>query len=148
MDPPKAPSQALFGWDYRPGADEIAVGKGHNYWTLISALEGPRGPEMLAVYEGRSEKHLKRFWRWFGKERAAQVTHAAIDMCRAADDSFRAHRSRNSQIIYDKFHVVRHLDEALNAVRKSELRKALGCFRKTLSGKKFVLLARIRSKAR
>ena len=31
------------------GADEIAVGKGQNYWTMISALEGPRGPELLSV---------------------------------------------------------------------------------------------------
>lgn len=38
------------------GMDEIGVGKGHKYWTLISALDGPRGPELLNVVEGRSEK--------------------------------------------------------------------------------------------
>jgi transposase len=42
------------------GVDEIAVGKGHKYWTLVSALEGPRGPELLHIVEGRSEKRLKR----------------------------------------------------------------------------------------
>jgi transposase len=131
------------------GMDEIAVGKGHNYWTLVSALEGPRGPEMLNVVEGRSEKRLKRFWRWFGKDRAALITHAVIDMCRAFENSLRAHCRRKvgdevrvAQLIYDKFHVLRHLNEALNTVRKAELRKALGRFKKTLSGKKFVLLAR------
>lgn len=40
------------------GVDEIAVGKGHQNWTVISALEGPRGPEMLQVVEGRREKDL------------------------------------------------------------------------------------------
>lgn len=140
------------------GMDEIAVGKGHNYWTLVSALEGPRGPEMLNVVEGRSEKKLKRFWRWFGKERAAQITHAVIDMCRAFEKSIRAHCRKKvgeqvcvAQIIYDKFHVIRHLNEALNTIRKAELNKALGRFKKTLSGKKFVLLkrkARVRGKAR
>jgi len=131
------------------GMDEIAVGKGHAYWTLVSALEGPRGPEMLNVVEGRSEKRLKRFWRWFGKDRAALITHAVIDMCRAFETSLRAHcrrkvgdEVRGAQIIYDKFHVLRHLNDALNTVRKAELRKALGRFKKTLSGKKFVLLAR------
>lgn len=124
------------------GADEIAVGKGHQSWTMFSALEGPRGPEMLYVVEGRSEKHLKPFWRWFGKERAAQITHAVIDMGRAFENSLRVHCRKDLKIIYDKFHVVRHLNEALNAVRKAELRKALGRFKKTLSGKKFVLLAR------
>lgn len=124
------------------GMDEIAVGKGHKYWTLVSSLEGPRGPEMLHIVEGRSEKRLKRFWRWFGKERAAQITHAVIDMCRAFEKSIRAHCSQEIQIIYDKFHVLRHLNEALNTARKAELRKGLGHFKKTLSGKKFILLAR------
>ena len=124
------------------GMDEIAVGKGHKYWTLISALEGPRGPELLNIVEGRSEKRLKPFWRWFGKERAAEITHGVIDMCRAFEKSIRANCSQQVQIIYDKFHVLRHLNEALNTVRKDELRKGLGRFKKTLSGKKFVLLAR------
>jgi transposase len=132
------------------GVDEIGVGKGHHYWTLVSALEGPRGPELLYIVEGRSEKRLKRFWRWFGKERAARVTHAVMDMCKAFAKSFRAH-CPEVKIIYDKFHVVRHLNNALNEVRKAELRGALGRFRKTLSGKKFVLMARrsrVRGKAR
>ena len=129
------------------GMDEIAVGKGHKYWTLVSALEGPRGPELLNIVEGRSQKRLKRFWCWFGKERATRITHAVIDMCRAFEKSIRAHCRPEVQIIYDKFHVLRHLNEALNTVRKTELRKSLGHFKKTLSGKKFVLLAR-RSRVR
>ena len=124
------------------GMDEIAVGKGHNFWTLVSALEGPRGPEMLNIVEGRSEKRLKRFWRWFGTERAAEITHAVIDMCQAFEKSIRAHCSRDIQIIYDKFHVLRHLNEALNMVRKAELRNGLGRFKKSLAGKKFILLTR------
>ncbi len=123
------------------GVDEIGVGKGHNYWTLISALEGPRGPEMLYIVEGRSEKKLKKFWRWFGKARAALVTHAVMDMCKAFFNSFSAHCPQ-AKIIFDKFHVVRHLNDALNAVRKAELGRALGRFKQTLSGKKFVLMAR------
>lgn len=132
------------------GVDEIGVGKGHNYWTLFSALEGPRGPEMLYIVEGRSEKKLKRFWRWFGKDRAGLITHAVMDMCKAFANSFRKH-CVGVRIIYDKFHVVRHLNNALNEVRKAELRNALGRFKKTLSGKKFVLMARrarVRGKAR
>jgi transposase len=71
-------------------------------------------------------------------------------MYRAFENSFRKHCA-GVAIIYDKFHVMRHLNNALNAVRKEELRCALGRFKKTLSGKKFVLLkrrARVRGKAR
>lgn len=132
------------------GADEIAVGKGQTYWTMISALEGPRGCEMLQVVEGRREKDLNRFWKWFGKKHTMSVTHAVIDMWKPFIRSFKAH-CLGIQIIYDKFHVIRHLLEALNEVRKAELRKAAGRFKDLLAGKKFILLSRqahIRGKAR
>ena len=132
------------------GADEISVGKGQTYLTMISALEGPRGPELLNVVEGRKERHLKRFWRWFGKKRAMLISHAVIDMWRPFKNSFKAH-CPSVEIIYDKFHVIRHLLEALNKVRKAELRKAASSFRGLLAGKKFILLSRqsrVRGKAR
>lgn len=132
------------------GVDEIAVGRGQTYWTMISALEGPRGPELLNVVAGRKEKNLKKFWRWFGVKRAKLVTHAVMDMWKPYRNSFKAH-CPNVQIIYDKFHVVRHLLDALNDVRKAELRKANGRFRGLLAGKKFILLSRqanVRGKAR
>ena len=132
------------------GADEIAVGKGHKYWTMVSALEGPRGCEMLSVVEGRKEKDLNKFWKWFGEKRARNVTHAVIDMWKPYIRSFKAH-CPGIHIIYDKFHVIRHLLDALNKVRKAELRKAGRRFKNLLAGKKFILLSRqahLRGKAR
>jgi transposase len=132
------------------GADEIAVGKGQKYWTMISALEGPRGPELLNVVVGRRERSLGKFWKWFGKKRAKLITHAVMDMWEPFRNSFQKH-CPGIKIIHDKFHVIQYLQEALNDVRKAELSKALGRFKKTLSGKKFVLLARqvhVRGKAR
>jgi transposase len=132
------------------GADEIAVGKGQTYWTMLSAVEGPRGPELLNVVEGRREKSLRKFWKWFGKDRARRVTHVVMDMWEPFRNSFKAH-CPGVQIIYDKFHVIRHLLDALNDVRKSELRKAGERFKGLLAGKKFILMsrmARVRGKAR
>lgn len=132
------------------GTDEISVGKGHQYWTMVSVLEGPRGPEMLQIVEGRKEKGLNKFWRWFGRKRAGYITHAVMDMWKPFIRSFKAH-CPGVRIIYDKFHVIRHLLEALNKVRKSELRKAGSRFKGLLAGKKFILLSRqahIRGNAR
>lgn len=132
------------------GADEIAVGPGQTYWTMISALEGPRSPELLHVVEGRKERNLKKFWKWFGRDRAQRITHVVIDMWKPFRNSFKAH-CPNVQFIYDKFHVIRHLLEALNSVRKAELRRAAGRFKHLLAGKKFILLSRqahVRGKAR
>lgn len=132
------------------GADEIAVGKGQKYWTMISAPEGPRGPELLNIVVGRREKSLKKFWKWFGPKRSKLITHVVMDMWEPFRNSFLKH-CPGIKIIYDKFHVVQHLLKALNDVRKAELAMALGRFKKTLSGKKFILLARmarVRGKAR
>lgn len=132
------------------GADEISVGGGQNYWTMISALETPRGPELLYVAEGRKEKNLKPFWKWFGKKRAKLITHAVMDMWKPFRNSLLAH-CPNVKIIYDKFHIIRHLLEALNKVRQSELKRAAGRLKGLLPGKKFILLSRqahIRGRAR
>jgi len=132
------------------GIDEIAVGRGQTYWHLVSALDGPRGSEVLFVGEGRKEKDLNKFWRWFGKQRAKQITHAAMDMWKAFRRSVEAH-CPGGVILYDKFHVIRHLLEALNTVRKQEFKRAGKSMKGLLCGKKFLLLSRlahVRGKAR
>jgi len=132
------------------GIDEIAVGQGQTYWHMVSALEGPRGPELLFVGEGRKQRHLAKFWKWFGEDRAQRITHGVIDMWKPFRNSILA-KCPAAKIIYDKFHVIQHLLKALNDVRKQELRKAAGRFRGRLVGKKFILLSRrahVRGKAR
>jgi transposase len=123
------------------GFDELAVGAGQTYWTMICAPEGPRGPELLNVVKGRKEKDLEPFWKWFGKERSQKVTHAVMDMWKPFRKSFLAHCPKG-QVIYDKFHVIRHLLEAVNEVRKQELKRLGGAMKGLLAGKKFILLAR------
>jgi len=132
------------------GIDEIAVGRGQSYWHLVHALEGPRGAELLFVGEGRKEKDLRKFWRWVGKPRAKQTTHAVMDMWKAFRRSVEAH-CPGVVILYDKFHVIRHLLEALNTVRKQEFKRAGKSMKGLLCGKKFLLLSRVthvRGKAR
>ena len=132
------------------GIDEIAVGRGQTYWHLVSALDGPRGAEVLFGGEGRKEKDLRKFWKWFGKRRTKQITHAVMDMWKAFRRSFEAH-CPGAVILYDKFHVIRHLLEALNTVRKQEFKRAGKSLKGLLCGKKFLLLSRlahVRGKAR
>jgi hypothetical protein len=47
------------------------------------------------------------------------------------------------KIIYDKFHVMRHLLNALNKIRKAEFRSAGKEMKRILTGRKFILLKRI-----
>lgn len=130
------------------GVDEIFVGK--TVWHMVSSLESPRGVELIYIGKGRKEKDLKGFWKWFGKERAKNISVAVMDMWKGFIKSFRNH-CPDAKIIYDKFHVIMHLLEALNTVRKEVLGKANKPFKKQLTGKKFILLSRranVRGKAR
>lgn len=132
------------------GVDEISVGSGHNYLHVISSLEGPNGSEVLYVGEGRKEEDLKPFWGWFGQDRVKTVTHGVMDMAKGFIKSFKTN-CPSIKIIYDKFHVVRHLHNALNEVRKSEFKKAGKVMKGILCGKKFILLSRkknLKGKAR
>ncbi|MEW6104534.1 MAG: ISL3 family transposase [bacterium] len=124
------------------GIDEISVGKGHNYLHMISSLEGPNGPEVLYVGEGRKEKDLLPFWRWFGKRRAKRIAYGVMDMAKGFINSFKAN-CPSIKIIYDKFHVIRHLLNALNEVRKREFKKAGKEMKGLLCGKKFILLKKM-----
>jgi transposase len=133
------------------GIDEIAVGKGqNNYWHMVSAMNGPRGPELIYIGEGRKEKDVQGFWKWFGPQRTQQIKIGVMDMWKGFSNSFKAH-CPGVVILYDKFHVIRHLLDCLNKVRNQELRRANQRMKGLLTGKKFLLLSRlahVRGKAR
>lgn len=131
------------------GADEIFVG-GKKCWHMISALDGPRGPELIYIGKGRKEKNLRKFWKWFGRERTKLIKVAVMDMWKGFINSFKAN-CPGIAILYDKFHVVSHLLDALNKVRRQELVRLDKRLKGLLTGKKFILLSRlahVRGKAR
>jgi len=82
-----------------------------------------KGRNFCIIGEGRKEEDLRGLWDRFGKERAERIKVGVMDMWKGFINSFKAH-CPNIAIIYDKFHIVRHLLEALNKVRKQELRYA------------------------
>jgi transposase len=123
------------------GVDEIFIG-GKNCLHMVSALNGPRGPELIYIGQGRKEKDLKKFWKWFGRERTALIKVGVMDMWKGFINSFKAH-CPGIVILYDKFHVINHLLQALNKVRQQELRRLSQRLKGLLTGKKFILLSRL-----
>jgi len=123
------------------GVDEIFVG-GKNCLHMVSALDGPRGPELIYIGKGRKEKNLKKFWKWFGTKRTKLIKIAVMDMWKGFINSFRAN-CPGIVILYDKFHVITHLLDALNKVRQHELKHLSKKLKGLLTGKKFILLSRL-----
>ena len=99
--------------------DEIARRKGHNYLTVLVNAETGR---VVEVVEGRKKDDLQPFFARLGNERASKIEAVSLDMSRsyiAAIETW----CENALLVFDRFHIVKHLNDALNEVRKSEKRK-------------------------
>jgi transposase len=103
------------------GADEMNRRKGHNYLTVFVDLQAKR---VLLAVEGKDagvwERFVQELARHNGHPKA--ITQVAIDMSPAYIKGVRDHLG-NAVVVYDKFHVVSQVTEALEAVRRAEVRQ-------------------------
>jgi transposase len=120
------------------GIDEISVGKRHQYRIVISDLERQR-PIWFGGTD-RSEASLDLFYAELGERKSAKIRLAVMDMWKAFEKSTRQNAPQ-AAILYDKFHVIRHLGKALDQVRKSEYRRVSEPERKFIKGQKYTLLS-------
>jgi len=121
------------------GIDEISIGKGHDYRIVVSDLEKRRpiwfgGPD-------RSEKSMDLFYQSLGPSRAGRIRLAVMDMWKPFENSA-LRNAPGAAILYDKFHVIRHLQDALDTVRKREYARVSGTDRSFIKGQKYTLLSR------
>lgn len=121
------------------GLDEISIRKGHLYRIVVSDLI--RGRPLWFGGADRSEDSLRQFYDWLGDRRAQGIRLAVMDMWKPFRNVTRE-RAPQAAILFDKFHVLRQLHEALDKVRKSEYARLQGKDRRYIKGQKYVLLAR------
>ena len=100
------------------GVDEKAFRKGHHYLTLVNDLQGGR---VLYVAEGREQASLDGFWKTLTREQVEGIEAVAMDMWDPYVNSVQAHLpDPESKIVFDKFHIAKHLGEAVDQVRRKE----------------------------
>lgn len=122
------------------GIDEIAIATRHRYRIVVSDLE-LRRPIWFGG-EDRSEASLDAFYTWLGPEKAGRIRLAVMDMWKAFRAStLKSGHAPQATIVYDKFHILRHLGEAMDRVRKREYARLVGDDRRYVKGQKFVLLS-------
>ncbi len=115
------------------GIDEISVRKGHEYRIVVSDLEKHR-PIWFGGTD-RSEASMDEFYAFLGEKPAKRIRLAVMDMWKP----FRASTNRHAPqaaILFDKFHILRHLGEALDKVRKQEYARLEGKSRTFIKGQK------------
>jgi len=102
----------------RIGVDEKAFCKGHRYATLVTDLDQSR---VLYVAEDRKQASLDGFWKTLTAEQLASIEGVAMDMWDPYESSVRMHvPGAEDKIVYDKFHIAKHLGEAVDRVRRAE----------------------------
>lgn len=104
------------------GIDEVSRAKGHRYLTLVYDLERRR---LAWIGENRDAETMKRFFSWLGTRRARSVVIVCCDMWSIYIDAVRANLPKAS-IVFDRFHVVRHLNRAVDEVRRRAWRQLHG----------------------
>jgi transposase len=105
----------------RIGVDETSFQKRHEYVTVVSDIERGR---LLHVADDRKATSLDEFWAQLTPEQLDAIEAVAMDMSAAYVRSTREHMAdADSKVCFDRFHVAKILGDALNAVRKQEIRE-------------------------
>jgi transposase len=120
------------------GIDEISIRKGHTYRIVVSDLIRRR-----AIWfggEDRSAASMAQFYAWLGKRKAAGIRLAVMDMWQPFRNATPTYAPQ-AAILFDTFHLMCHLGEALDEVRKAEYRRLSGKDRRYLKGQKYTLLS-------
>ena len=121
------------------GVDEIYPGPRDKFLPVVSDLESG---EPLWVGRERKRETLDRFFAEGRPPRRRRVVRAVcVDMWEPFAQSLREHLP-HARIIYAKFHVLRHVTDALDETRRAEFFRKGGHARGLLRGKRWLLLRR------
>jgi transposase len=120
--------------------DEVAYRKGQRYVTVVSDLQTRR---VVWVGKGREKATVAAFFQALGPQRTARIECFAMDMS-AAYIAAVEEGAPQAFIIYDHFHIMKYVNEAVDQVRRDEQARADRAGKEALKNKRFVLLRRER----
>lgn len=107
---------------YAIGVDEVSYRKGHKYLTVIA---DHLGAGMIFATEGRTKKAVGEFFDELGSQRAEKLVAVTMDMAAPYIEEVQE-RAPNAELAFDPFHVVKLASEAVQEVRREEIRDNKG----------------------
>jgi transposase len=127
-----------WGLKHRPwkplhviGIDEVSRRKGQRYLTLVYDLNRRR---LVWIGEDRDTATMERFFKWLGPRRGRSIQTVCCDMWAIYIEAVEA-RLPWATLVFDRFHVVQHLNRAVDDVRRQTWRQLRGeertAFKKT-----------------
>jgi len=120
------------------GIDEKASKKGHNYLTLMVDLDRGR---VLETALDRKKESLDLLFNKLTGEQKEKVEAVAMDMWKPYISSTLEHiPGAQEKIVFDRFHLMKHLTKAVDGVRKDEHRALKKEGESPLKGTKYLWL--------
>ena len=120
----------------RLGVDEKAVAKGHRYMTLVCDLEGST---IEHVAPERKRASLESYFQQFTETERSAVKAVAMDMWGPYEDAVRAQiPGAEDKIVFDLFHILKHMNEAVDKTRRREHRELKEQGDERLKGTKYL----------
>lgn len=117
------------------GVDEKSFKKRHQYVTIVCDVDRGR---VLFVGDERKRATLDAFYRSLSEKQLLGIRAVAMDMWDPYVASTRDHVPDGEQkIVYDKFHIAKHLNEAVNQVRIQEHKQLKLLGESPLTGTKY-----------
>jgi len=117
--------------------DEIYLGRDKKYRTLVIDLESGR---IVYVAKGKGAEALRQFWRALRLSKA-KIAAVTMDMS-AAYWAAVAENLPDAAVVFDRFHLVKLVNEKLDDLRRALVREATGLMKKTVKGIRYLLLTR------
>jgi transposase len=112
------------------GVDEIYLGQRDKFLTVVSDLD--RGEPIWAGPERKRETLDRFFAEALPPRRRRAVRAVCVDMWEPFAQSLRAHLP-HARIVYDKFHVLRHVNDAVDETRRAEFFRKGGAAKEQLA---------------
>jgi len=116
--------------------DEIAVGKGHNYYTVILDLDTGA---IIFMNKGKGHKSVKPFYQRI-KRNKVKIEAVAIDMLPSYNMACREYFPE-ATIVFDRFHLIQLVNRKLSDLRRMMYRETVSYIdKKALKGTRWILL--------
>ena len=102
------------------GIDELSYRRHHEYVTVV--VDHERGVVVWSS-KGKNAETLKAFFEELGPERSSAVESVTIDMSQAYISAVKE-KVPQARLVFDRFHVQRLVQDALDETRRDEVRSA------------------------
>jgi len=100
------------------GMDEVSRAKGQRYVTLVYDLARHR---LVWAGEDRDAATMAAFFHWLGPHRKRSIQVVCCDMWAVYIEAVRA-QLPHARLLFDRFHIVQHLNAAVDDVRRATWR--------------------------